>query len=58
MRKTGGGSIINCASILGHVGQPSVSAYAAAKGGAVNLTRSLAVENSKYNIRVNTVCPG
>lgn len=58
MKKNGGGSIINCASILGHVGQPAVCAYAAAKGGVVNFTRTLAVENAKNGIRVNAVCPG
>lgn len=58
MKKNGGGSIINCASILGHVGQPAVCAYAAAKGGVVNFTRTLAVENAKDGIRVNAVCPG
>jgi NAD(P)-dependent dehydrogenase (short-subunit alcohol dehydrogenase family) len=58
MEKSGGGSIINCASILGHVGQPSVCAYSAAKGGVVNFTRTLAVENARKGIRVNAVCPG
>lgn len=58
MEKNGGGSIINCASILGHVGQHSVSAYAAAKGGVVNMTRTAAVTYAKRGIRVNAVCPG
>ncbi len=58
MAKIGGGSIINCASILGHVGQMSVSAYAAAKGGVVNMTRSAAVTYATKGIRINAVCPG
>lgn len=58
MAKIGGGSIINCASILGHVGQMSVSAYAAAKGGVVNMTRSAAVTYANKGIRINAVCPG
>lgn len=58
MMKNGSGSIINCASILGHVGQPSVSAYAAAKGGVVNMTRSAAVTYANKGIRINAVCPG
>lgn len=58
MEKNGGGSIINCASILGHVGQVSVSAYAAAKGGVVNMTRAAAVTYANRGIRVNAVCPG
>ncbi|RDU34641.1 short-chain dehydrogenase [Neobacillus piezotolerans] len=58
MDKIGGGSIINCASILGHVGQVSVSAYAAAKGGVVNMTRAAAVTYANKNIRINAVCPG
>ena len=58
MEKIGGGSIINCASILGHVGQPSVTAYAAAKGGVVNMTRTAAVTYAKKGIRINAICPG
>ena len=58
MAKHGNGSIINCASILGHVGQVSVSAYAAAKGGVVNMTRAAAVTYANKGIRINAVCPG
>lgn len=58
IKKTGGGSIINCSSILGNVGQADTAAYTAAKGGVTNMTRALAVEYAKDNIRVNAVCPG
>lgn len=58
MLKQGKGSIINCASILGHVGQMAVSAYAAAKGGVVNMTRAAAVTYAAQGVRVNAICPG
>lgn len=58
MKKNGGGSIINTASILGHVGQAQTSAYSSSKGAVVNLTRSLGIEYAQENIRVNAVCPG
>ena len=68
MKKQHGGSIINFGSIYGVVspdfslyeGTDSTSpmAYAAIKGGVVNLTRYLAAYFGKYNIRVNTICPG
>jgi len=58
MRQGQGGSIINVASILGHVGRPGATAYNAAKGGVVNMTRSLGVTYAKHAIRVNAVCPG
>lgn len=52
------GSIINIASILGHVGVANVSAYAAAKGGLVQLTKVLALEMAPYGVRVNAIAPG
>jgi 2-hydroxycyclohexanecarboxyl-CoA dehydrogenase len=54
----GGGKIVNIASIAGHRGSPGGSAYSAAKGGVVNLTRQMAVELGQFKINVNSVSPG
>ncbi|WER48762.1 SDR family NAD(P)-dependent oxidoreductase [Cupriavidus sp. WKF15] len=54
----GGGAVVNVASVLGHVGRPGATAYNAAKGGVVNMMRSLGVACAKEGIRVNAVCPG
>ena len=58
MKRRGGGSIVNLASIMGLSGgiYPNAS-YQASKGGVVNLTRALALEWAADNIRVNAVAP-
>ena len=58
MIKQNGGSIINNASLNGIAGVTGADAYTAAKGGVVALTRVMAVDYGKYNIRVNCICPG
>lgn len=58
MQSSGGGSIVNSASIVAEMGIPNRDAYTAAKGGVVALTRSMAVEFAKDRIRVNVVVPG
>jgi NAD(P)-dependent dehydrogenase (short-subunit alcohol dehydrogenase family) len=58
MYKQGSGSIVNCASILGVFGQSQTAAYTAAKGGVVNMTRTLALEAAAHGVRVNSIGPG
>jgi NAD(P)-dependent dehydrogenase (short-subunit alcohol dehydrogenase family) len=58
MRATGGGAIVNIASIDARGTDGRQSAYGAAKAGLVNLTKSAAVELAPYGIRVNSVSPG
>lgn len=58
LARSGGGSIVNFGSMLAHYGSENLLSYAASKGGIVQVTKCLAVEWAKYNIRVNAVSPG
>jgi len=58
MIRNGGGTIINIGSGWSLKGGPKAASYCAAKGGTVNLTRAMAIDHGKNNIRVNCVCPG
>lgn len=57
MLKSGGGSIVNNASVAGRVGMPGTSVYIASKHAVLGLTKSAAMEVAKQNIRVNSVSP-
>lgn len=58
LRSSGGGAIVNVSSVQAFATQPSVVAYSASKAALVGLTRALAVDHARDNIRANVVCPG
>ena len=58
MKKQHSGKIVNIASTNGLRVEPGLAHYNTAKGGVIQLSRSMAVELSKFGIRVNSVCPG
>ncbi len=58
MRVNGGGVIINNASDWAFIGAPAVVAYCASKGAVVQMTRAMAIDHARENIRINAVCPG
>jgi NAD(P)-dependent dehydrogenase (short-subunit alcohol dehydrogenase family) len=57
MRKAGGGSIINMASVLGINGARNRASYAPSKGAVVLLTKCMAIDHGHEHIRVNAICP-
>lgn len=58
LRRAGGGSIINIASQLGHLGVPLRAPYCTTKAALLHFTRILAMDHAADNIRANTISPG
>ena len=58
MARTGGGSIVNIASVTAVLGSPGQVAYSATKGAIISMTKSAAKELASQSIRVNAVAPG
>lgn len=57
MRKRGGGSIVNTASVQGLATQRNVAAYAASKGAIITMTKTIALDHAQDNIRCNAIAP-
>lgn len=55
--KDNGGSIVNNSSVLGQIGRPNTSAYAASKAGIIGLTKAAAIEYANAKVRINAVAP-
>jgi NAD(P)-dependent dehydrogenase (short-subunit alcohol dehydrogenase family) len=58
MRASGGGSIVNIASVLSMVGARNRVAYSGSKGAVMAMTKAMALDHAAENIRVNCICPG
>src|ERR1700751_3932513 len=58
MLQSGGGAIVNNASIAGMIADPGISAYVAAKHGVIGLSKAAAIEYANQGIRINTLAPG
>jgi NAD(P)-dependent dehydrogenase (short-subunit alcohol dehydrogenase family) len=58
MRQSGGGVILNWASVAALVASPGTGAYSAAKAGVIAITKAAAMENGKFGVRANAILPG
>lgn len=58
MLANGGGSIVHMSSTAGLVGETSIAAYCASKGGVLMLARQMALDFARQGVRVNVICPG
>ena len=58
IQQSGGGAIVNIASVSGMRGEALQAAYSASKGGVIALTKTAAAENAQHGVRVNALCPG
>jgi NAD(P)-dependent dehydrogenase (short-subunit alcohol dehydrogenase family) len=58
MLKSGGGTIVNTASVAGLIADPGMSPYVAAKHGVVGLTKAAGIEYASHHVRINAIAPG